>query len=554
MNRGFERKPGGTTLTQLDHDQATIDTPVGAPGKRTLTEQLVAHPNHSEHKNQNNDEHKNQNHNDNQHAPDQRQPGLRPEQRRSAQLHVADDVVMEQIAHRLAYLDGDLPPRERDTDAHQTRHGDAEQAEAERPWSAPRQARLDTADRIGFRELGFDTSKFQFFTGQAGLQFWILPVLPDAKLTPVIAFRGTATVMDVAEDVNRIGIGMGQFTMNQAAIAAAVRQLARGRGAVATGHSLGGALAQIAACYFPDAIVSVVTFQSPGIRRDVVERLRALPADQQPTARHHRVHGDLVDDAGESFVPGRVTLHGTRPSDPVTAHTANPVLSQRRAEPGALPAFVRGDADPNIGASSRTGTTADPDFGRPLAASGLAEGARTHPSLAGRGLGLAGGGVLAGLFGPAVGAVATPVLSGLGGLGGAYLSHRVAPDEAYARIWLDLERRADAADHDLAHLRHEFIVEPCTKAGYTEHIQPMMDNLVRLYPEYPAIQFVAEHQVAALHELDAFVAAVRARVPELSPAALARLQRMFPRYRRHAAQHSSADAPRRRPDGPYVYR
>jgi len=432
---------------------------------------------------------------------------------------------MEQIAHRIAYLDGDLPlgnPDER------VRDGDAEDEAAQEGWTKPHRANVDSLDRRALSDLGFDTNALQFFSGQAGLQFWLLPAQPDATVTPIIAFRGTASVMDLAEDVNGVGIGMGQFTMNQAVIEAAVRRIARGRGAVATGHSLGGALAQITACFYPDAIVSVVTFQSPAIRRDLVDRLRALPPDQRPTAKHHRVGGDLVDDAGEAFVPGAVTLHGEGGVDPVTAHTSFPILSQQQREEdkgaGWVPDFARGKTHPGIGSTAQSGTTDDPSFGRPLAGTGLAEASRRNPIAAGATL-------LGGL-----GATGGPLLSGLGtlagGVGGAYLANKVKPDEVYARIWLKVLEHAEAGDYDFVQLKWQAIEEPCRSAGYKEHVHPMVLNLIQMYPEYPASQHVAEHQPEALRDVASFTTAVLARVPSLSPAAIARLRMLFPRYKR----------------------
>jgi hypothetical protein len=518
MGHDLENKPGASSLVEGGREGATG----GTPGKRTLTEQLGPHPPDSPQRV----------------GRDQRvaheapaEGALSAKQRAAAQAQIADDLTMEQIAHRLAYLDGDLPAGEPEKDEERVREGDAEQAAAEEHWTAPRKASVNTLDRTALRQRGFDTDQFQFFTGQAGLQLWILPVLPGATVTPVIAFRGTATGKDLAEDLNGAGVGMGQFTMNQAVIQAAVRKVARGRGAVATGHSLGGALAQIAACFYPDAIVSVVTFQAPGIPREVLDRLRTVPPDAQPTARHHRVAGDLVDDAGEDVLPGAVMLHGNDHTSPIAAHKAFPVLSERQREADAggavVPDFARGKIDPGVGSTTRTGTTESSDMGRDLG--GVAETARRHPTAGGAVVGL----MLSELF-PGPPGIKEAIGSVSGALYGNYLAGQAAPGEAYARIWLNVQRHADAGDLELASLERDLIVAPCKAEGHEEHIQPMMDNLVRMYPEYPAIQLVVEHQPDALQDVGEFIAAVSAHAPDLPPAALARLHVIFPRHRRPA--------------------
>jgi len=142
-----------------------------------------------------------------------------------------------------------------------------------------------------------------------------------------------------------------------------------------------------------------------------------------------------------------------------------------------------------------------------------------------------------------LGATGGPFLSGLGtfggGLGGAYLSNKVKPDEVYARIWLKVLEHAEAGDYDFLQLKWQAIEEPCTAEGHKEHIHPMLVNLSQMYPEYPASQWVAEHQPMALRDIASFTTAVRGRVPSLSPAAVARLRMIFPRYKRQASIDSA---------------
>ncbi|MBK9035132.1 MAG: DUF4157 domain-containing protein [Myxococcales bacterium] len=424
---------------------------------------------------------------------------LTAEDRTAARAHVVSDLSMEQIAHRIAYLDGDLPVSTPTAERHRDGAGEA-RAAGER-WTAPRHAEVDALDRTGLHDLGFDTDRLEFFSGQAGLQFWILPARADATVTPIIAFRGTATGQDLAEDTNHVGIGMGQFTMNQAVIESAVRRLGGRHGACATGHSLGGALAQIAACFYPDVLVRVVTFQSPGIPREVVERLRALPPDERPTAMHHRVDGCIVDDAGEDFVAGDVTLHGGPGIDPYTAHTTFPVLAQHAS---SFPEWMRGSYEHDIGVVTQAGTTADPSFGRALGGIGIAELGRQHPELTG-------------------GALTGP----LGAAGGHAIRGGVERDEVYARIWLDLLPHADAGDRTYDDLGQQFIMDPCRAQGHAEHVAPMTRNLNQMYPEYPATKRVLEERPELRTDVAAFIAAVRERVGSLSEAQVTRVRAIF---------------------------
>ena len=143
---------------------------------------------------------------------------LTHEERLAARTAASTDLSLEQLAHRMAYLDS--------VDA------------------------LSVDDRRALTAQGFDVAGIRAHAGASSgagdLQFWTFPAARDAtvRVTPVIAFRGTESLADLSEDATAAGVGMAQFTMNQAAIQAAIHEIGDGRGVVATGHSLGGALAQ----------------------------------------------------------------------------------------------------------------------------------------------------------------------------------------------------------------------------------------------------------------------------------------------------------------------
>src|SRR6185312_16300137 len=106
---------------------------------------------------------------------------------------------------------------------------------------------------------------------------------------PVLAFRGTAEKRGVQDDVNKHGVGAYQFASNEAKVLAMLD--AAGGKVISTGHSLGGALAQLTAAHYPGNVSRVVTFQSPGIPKAEADKVKQYNK-QHPEGRiestHHR--------------------------------------------------------------------------------------------------------------------------------------------------------------------------------------------------------------------------------------------------------------------------
>nr|WP_255639426.1 hypothetical protein [Deinococcus betulae] len=110
--------------------------------------------------------------------------------------------------------------------------------------------------------------------------------------------------------MNVRGPGYGQYLPNRDLIRVQLKHAAaQGGRVVSTGHSLGGALAQIAGADSPELVQSVVTFAAPAIDKKDVERLRDWNEDhrsQAVTARHYHATGDIVPGGGEQRLDGAI--------------------------------------------------------------------------------------------------------------------------------------------------------------------------------------------------------------------------------------------------------
>lgn len=125
---------------------------------------------------------------------------------------------------------------------------------------------------------------------------------------PVLAFRGTQEKRGMQDDTNREGIGTYQFESNVGRISQMFG--AAGGKCVVAGHSLGGALAQLAAARFPSSVSRVVTFQAPAVNEQAAEKVKQHNAESAPEdqihSTHYRMHGDLVHKAGAKLTEGDV--------------------------------------------------------------------------------------------------------------------------------------------------------------------------------------------------------------------------------------------------------
>ncbi|NJK45409.1 MAG: hypothetical protein HC933_15080 [Pleurocapsa sp. SU_196_0] len=104
---------------------------------------------------------------------------------------------------------------------------------------------------------------------------------------------------------------------------------------MASGHSLGGALAQITAARYP-VFQRLLTFQSPHVKGEDVDRLEA---QSKLRARHYRMNADVVPLGGpQSRMAGEIVTFRDSNSLPGQHHTPmlSELLEQTRAEGGRL--------------------------------------------------------------------------------------------------------------------------------------------------------------------------------------------------------------------------
>jgi len=131
---------------------------------------------------------------------------------------------------------------------------------------------------------------------------------------PVLAIRGSNSGADWLDNFNPNGVGVSQFLTAWNAPDNALQNWVNTQapnGLHVTGHSLGGAQAQLLAAYAssastPASIRSLTTFNSPGISDEDLNRVDYLNIG---SVEHHISTGDIVSLAGDGFVEGNVTLY-----------------------------------------------------------------------------------------------------------------------------------------------------------------------------------------------------------------------------------------------------
>jgi|GEM_PF-2418876 len=230
------------------------------------------------------------------------------------------DVILEQLAHRGAYKGID--------------------AQTLALWGYRNAGAVEDPES-GFRAVLYLPTE-EALAGKTA-QAKIIKAVHGGTPPPVLAFRGTANDRGVSDDTNRHGIGTYQFSSNIHRIEGMFG--AAGGPVIATGHSLGGALAQIATAYFPSSVRRVVTFQSPAIDGGIADKLKkhndGKPEGDKIGSTHYRAEGDIVHSAGEKLTSGDVfTFHSVGVGNPLD-HMQFPLARLAAARGNMIPG-IRG--------------------------------------------------------------------------------------------------------------------------------------------------------------------------------------------------------------------
>jgi|GEM_PF-5903676 len=162
--------------------------------------------------------------------------------------------------------------------------------------------------------------------GTCGFEMRVFIPIPQGKphhkanAKPIVAFRGSegskilslgdaSGRLDFDDDLRSAEVGKRQFSENRELIQHWMKFAHQHGLPAVVGHSLGGALAQLAACAWPEYTGQVATFQAPGINAETIQKLAQFNAKHQNDGRaivsHHvRFERDLVEHAGYALTPG----------------------------------------------------------------------------------------------------------------------------------------------------------------------------------------------------------------------------------------------------------
>jgi N-acetylmuramidase/Domain of unknown function (DUF4157)/Lipase (class 3) len=166
--------------------------------------------------------------------------------------------------------------------------------------------------KFGYSDGGLTTGPFGFEMRS------FIPSNP-AFSHPILAFRGAefSKIKDLVATLEPESVGLEQFNANRRRIELELQKLSKQGKVWLTGHSLGGALAQLAGSEFANLTERIITFQSPGIDAKHVANLKkhnkANP-DQKVVSTHYQVAGDVVSGAGEALTPGELVKFEMNPS------------------------------------------------------------------------------------------------------------------------------------------------------------------------------------------------------------------------------------------------
>ncbi len=171
---------------------------------------------------------------------------------------------------------------------------------------------LQTVVQTGLTAAGYQIDRTFDDPGTGFHAIGLISTTPDKP--PVLVFRGTDSLVDDLANADKRSVGFNQFEANKQALGTWLTEIGqdttKNPGRLPPdhlGHSLGGALTQLAATEFTSAIGDVVTFNSPGIAQSTVNTF-TQKAGAGKNVTHYIVSGDFVSLGGEAFLPGKVIL------------------------------------------------------------------------------------------------------------------------------------------------------------------------------------------------------------------------------------------------------
>ncbi len=209
---------------------------------------------------------------------------------------------------------------------------------AYRDWSEGNTVDLQ---QLGFHQSIVLTIDRVFRDNVTGFDAFGLYVEGDnpSNVEPILAVRGSVDFLtDWFDDFNPSGVGVGQFEANRVEILAWLRDISR-RTALRpsiTGHSLGGALAQLVASEYTRQasenlsetlfLDELITFNSPAVARRYADQFRSDFV--RGGVMHYITNGDPVSMAGEAFLKGFWRRYSFSDINIVHNHT-HPVLVEK---------------------------------------------------------------------------------------------------------------------------------------------------------------------------------------------------------------------------------
>ncbi len=171
---------------------------------------------------------------------------------------------------------------------------------------------LQTLVQTGLTAAGYRIDRTFDDPGTGFHAIGLISTTPDKP--PVLVFRGTDSLVDDVANADKRGVGFNQFEANKQALGTWLTQISQDTAKNPRrlppdllGHSLGGALTQLAATEFTSTIGDIVTFNSPGIAQSTVNTFKQK-AGAGKNVTHYIVSGDFVSLGGESFIPGKVVF------------------------------------------------------------------------------------------------------------------------------------------------------------------------------------------------------------------------------------------------------